>query len=307
MGHEWRSKWICAMLVVSQIGTSVAASKMGWGAYCFTLFSVGGTFAQALFLAVHELTHDLFFASPSANRWFAMVANLPLVFPFSVPFRAYHLDHHRYMGVEDKDMDMPSSFEKRWIKGRFGKGVWCSLQILAYALRPLLQKPLPVTRTLVWSWILQIGFDALLVWWWGSAPLRFLALSVLVAGGVHPCAGHFLTEHYSFSDGRSSSDTGVENAEAADNAENAGNKEKKMQETFSYYGPLNLLSWNVGYHVEHHDFPRAPWSRLPQLKSLSPEMYVFESPPWEKAALEYVFRSDMGPHRRVRRTGKAED
>lgn len=47
-----------------------------------------------------------------------------------------------------------------------------------------------------------------------------------------------------------------------------------LQPTASIYEEwFNLIVFNLGLHVEHHDFSNIPWTRLPQLRKIAPEFY----------------------------------
>src|SRR5690606_10068179 len=49
---------------------------------------------------------------------------------------------------------------------------------------------------------------------------------------------------------------------------------RKYQPTASNYGKLiNLITFNAGLHVEHHDIMGIPWFRLPKLRQIAPEFY----------------------------------
>lgn len=120
-------------------------------------------------------------------------------------------------------------------------------QILFYALRPTIIRAQRFTSWHLVNVLVQIAFNYVLVTNLGWYSYLYLIMSSFFAGSLHPCAGHFIAEHYLWD--------GLE------------------QETYSYYGPLNILTYNVGYHNEHHDFPSVPWTRLPQLRAMAPEFY----------------------------------
>ena len=173
-GHEWRSKYLCTfLLIIPQIFLSVYTVDFSWPTYLFVAYVFGATITQALFLAIHELAHNLFFKKPQHNRYFAMVANWPIGIPYCVPFRGYHLEHHKWQGVDGIDTDIPSRLEGRLIRGPVTKALWCSCQILTYALRPMFIKAQDVTTNHILNWLSQIAFDLVIFMLWGYRPLFY--------------------------------------------------------------------------------------------------------------------------------------
>jgi sphingolipid delta-4 desaturase len=78
------------------------------------------------------------------------------------------------------------------------------------------------------------------------------------------------------------------------------------QETYSYYGPLNILALNVGYHNEHHDFPSVPWNKLPKIKSTAPEFYdnLVYHKSWTKLLFKFLFDSKFSLFSRIVRSNR---
>lgn len=168
-----------------------------------------------------------------------------------------------------------------------GKAFFCTFQIFFYALRPIFIYTPPFTYIHLLNIIVQFAFDYALIHFCGGSyqPVLYLLWSSFFAGSLHPCAGHFIAEHYFFSrvpgGGTESLSELKEQRHSASPSQSPSLSQKHPPldpslippETYSYYGPLNILTYNVGLHNEHHDFPAVPWTRLPELRHIAAEFY----------------------------------
>ncbi|OWM91244.1 sphingolipid delta(4)-desaturase DES1-like [Punica granatum] len=266
------------VVVLLQLYTATSLHDSGWMKILAVSYFFGSFLNHNLFLAIHELSHNLAFSTPSLNRWLGIFANLPIGVPMSITFQKYHLEHHRYQGVDGIDMDVPSNLEALLVRNTLTKSIWVLFQLFFYALRPLFLKPKPPGSWEFINFAIQIALDAAMVHFWGWKSFMYLILSTFVGGGMHPMAGHFISEHYVFNP-------------------------KEEQETYSYYGPLNLMTWSVGYHNEHHDFPRIPGSKLHKVKEIAPEYYngLYSYRSWSHVIYMYVMDRAVGPFSRMKR------
>jgi len=292
MGYEWRTKYIVAATVALLVFMAWLTLEWGWTSYLIAVYVVGATANHSLFLAIHELSHNLGAKTVNQNKLISMVANLPICIAYCITFKPYHMDHHRYQGDMDLDTDIPTFLEGKFVTHTsFGyvdhtlrKAIFMFCQIFAYALRPCLLKPevVPFGGWLALNWAVQLTFDGLMAYLFGPKALLYLLFSTFFAGSIHPTAGHFLAEHYVM---------------------------EGVTETYSYYGPLNMFAYNVGYHNEHHDFPNIAWSNLPKVREIAPEYYndLPQCKSWVGVIFRYIFDDSISPFSRVKREGKKAD
>lgn len=235
--------------MVLQFGLALLAMRLPWWGILLLAFGVGAFVMHAINCVVHECTHNLVLRSAWANKAFAQIVSLPGLVPSAVAFRHYHLLHHGFFGMRYMDSDVASHGEVRFVgRSRWRKLVWLLLLPLSYTVwHPLfVRRRLPLDGWLVAN-ILSTAFAWVAVIAYGGWPaVAYLLVSTYLSVGPHPAGAHILQEHIAFDGGNGMA---------------------------SYYGPLNRISVNLGYHLEHHDIPQIAGWRLPQLQRLAPQFY----------------------------------
>ena len=241
---------VTVLLVATQFSLAALLAQAPWWGGLAAAFFVGAFISHCLNVVIHESTHNLVLRTTAQNKAVMIIANLPGVLPGALAFRHYHLMHHQFLGEPRGDPDVGLPWEARLVGASpIRKFLWLLVLPLVYGLVHPAQarKHLPFDRWLAANVVgtCCCALAVLLLLGWPS--LLYLAFSVYFAVGLHPTGAHALQEHIHF----------------------AGHS----YATASYYGPINALSLNHGYHLEHHDFSGIPGPRLPKLRRLAPEFY----------------------------------
>lgn len=274
---------VTILAILGLVGGMVAGAwllrDVSWWIVVLAAYLVGAFANHALFVMIHECTHHLLFKNKSLNSAAAILSNLPHMLPTAISFARYHIKHHAFQGIHELDADLPDHWEAKLINHSFfGKALWLLLFPFFQAIRTVRLKEIkPVDGWIIANWIIQIAFDVAIWIFFGPKAFFFLLLSFFFSVGLHPLGARWIQEHYLTLD--------------------------EKQETYSYYGPLNALAFNVGYHNEHHDFPSIPWNKLPDLKSKAPEYYdtLKYHTSWTKLFFRFLFDNNISLYMRILR------
>lgn len=280
-----------ATVLQTVLAFAVGYYDMSWWHVLLLGYVVSPFLAGNLMAAHHEISHFLVFKRASWNRVLMCIANTPLSIPLGTLFKQYHQEHHSHMGVDGVDTGIWLAIEARCLDGNWlQKTLFLIIFPFFFYFRPFLMlvNKKPELYDLV-CWLVVPAYDIALCYsTWSVKPMAYMLLGLWFGVGLHPIAGHVISEHVMVSgDG---------------------------QETHSCYDPLlNPLLYNFGYHVEHHDFTNIPWNRLPQLRDIAPEFYNHLSCYSSWTYCMYKFISDPSVGRagvmtkRVERIGGSDD
>jgi sphingolipid delta-4 desaturase len=280
--NPWTAVLIAAAVIV-QLLLAAAVQAQPWWVVVAVAWSAGAFLDHALFVMVHECAHGMVFARRASNMLAAIVANLPQFFPSAISFRTYHLKHHSFQGVPELDADLPSRWEAHLIRHFFvGKALWLLAFPLFQIARTIRLREIRLVEPWVaFNWVVQLAFNVAIWWLLGPKALAYFALSLCFSVGLHPLGARWIQEHYlTFG----------------------------LQETTSYYGPLNAVALNVGYHNEHHDLPSVPWHRLPAVRRGAPEFYdtLRAHHSWGLLLLRFLFDRELSLYSRIIRRNRGD-
>jgi sphingolipid delta-4 desaturase len=301
-GNDPTTAFWCLAAAGTQIGLAFAASFGPWWLTLLLAYVIGSSINIMLFQLGHECVHGLVFKRPFWNRVLFTITTLPMFLSGHHTWWPEHLVHHTDMGAK-KDFitrrrtfflgTRPTSplFLPYSLFMLVTQVARSCVGLVMYVFGSLLRgrlKPGPKTLAVladehlvsgyerdgfttwaVWYPLINLTTCGLLLAVGGWKPVVYLLASqAFFTGFLHPyCLGWVL---------------GISHFHGA----------RRYQPTASHYGWfINLVSFNAGLHVEHHDLMTIPWRRLPELRRIAADFYddLETIPSYTWLALQFVF------------------
>ena len=285
-----RNPWtalIALSVVVLQTSLAFCFGKLGFGYWWLSLvmaYCVGAFANHANYVIIHDATHNLIFRNKSWNKLVGILADLPNLNPGAMGFRVYHLRHHSHQGDYEHDADLANHWEARLVGNKwYRKAIWLMLFPFFQLTRPPRLKAITMwDRWFFVNFACAVAYDVGVVYFCGWPGFLYLTFSFFFSIGLHPVGARWIQEHYT---------------------------NDPEQETYSYYGPINRLALNMGYHNEHHDLPSIPWNNLPNLRAMAPEFYnnLKYHSSWSRLLFEFIFDKKYSLFSRIERTKRRND
>jgi sphingolipid delta-4 desaturase len=249
-GHHYPlSALYIVLIVLLQTAVTYLVHESSYLTIFIVGYTVGAVADHAMWVLIHDCTHNAVLGSNTGNLFMHVVANIPLFWPSALSFRYYHLMHHANLNTTYGDPDVPSEIENKIFgHSALGKITWLLLFPYIQAARMIRyqKKAAGIDFWTSLSFVVQVVYNSAVYYYWGLPAVVYLLISTTFAVGLHPLGARWIAEHYA---------------------------SQPKQETYSYYGVLNKVSFNIGYHNEHHDLPMVPWVHLPKLTKNYSEFY----------------------------------
>lgn len=282
MGRNPYSALLVIGVVFLQLFTAYQIQFYSWWFALIIAYFIGAFANHALYVLIHDASHNLIFKNKGLNNLAGVISDIPNLLPSAISFKKYHMKHHSFQGNYYLDADLASKWEAKFIgHSFFGKAMWELFFPFFQALRtPRMKEINFVNIWVVINMVVVFGADILIAYFWGWNSILYLAGSFVFSIGFHPLGARWIQEHFLVA---------------------------PPQETYSYYGPLNFLALNVGYHNEHHDFSSIPWNNLPKVRDIAPEFYnnLYYHTSWFKLWLKFIFDPKLSLFSRVVRENRA--
>jgi sphingolipid 4-desaturase/C4-monooxygenase len=274
---------LCVLGVVFfQVGAAYLLRDSGWLWMLLCAYLVGAFASHALFVLIHEAGHNLIAKTSNPNRLWGILCNVGQGVPTAISFRIFHGLHHSHLDEYDYDGDLAFHWEARLVgRSPIRKALWLLMFPFIEIIRPMRIRKAFFDRWTALNFVAIAVTDFLIYWSCGLTGLAYVVLSTVFGVGLHVVGARWVQEHYTFKEG---------------------------QETYSYYGPINTIAFNIGYHNEHHDLVRVPWVHLPKIKALAPEFYepLYAHRSWTRVLLQFLFDPNFDLYSRITRDRSAD-